>query len=168
MVRHNPKVGCHSFSNLHKNIVNHYHSQRNCHLKNSHPRQTSRGIQSCSQDYPRQPKFLDKTVQAKKAQVLDNATNPPSPIFSYPVHMYNRKLLIYMFLLFTHLKCSCGRDNYPSKFHIQESKCNVKYIGANCPQENEDKKQPVQSVQTKQGREGIDDVTNISKQPKCT
>lgn len=54
-------------------------------LKFARPRQTSRGKQNCSQDFPMQPKFQDKIVQAKKNQVLDSATDPPSPKFSCPV-----------------------------------------------------------------------------------
>lgn len=65
-------------------IVVEYLLPRYSHLKFVHPHQTSRGKQNCSQDYPMPPKFPDKIEQAKKTQVLDSATDPPSPRFSCP------------------------------------------------------------------------------------
>jgi hypothetical protein len=70
--------------NRYDKIVTDYLLPRNSHLKFAHPHQTSRGKQNCSQDYPMPPKFQDKIVQAKKNQVLDSATDPPSPRFSCP------------------------------------------------------------------------------------
>ena len=74
-------------SNFHDNSITCYPLQRNSHLKIAPPHQTSRGKQSCSQDYPGQPKCQDRTVQAEKTQVLGSATDPPSPRFSCPVNI---------------------------------------------------------------------------------
>lgn len=90
-------------AHTHKEIVFQYLLQCCCHLKIAHPHQTSKGKLSCSQDYPRQPIFQDRTVQAERIQVWDNATTQPSPICPCSVHVI-KQLTSNHFLLNSDMK----------------------------------------------------------------
>lgn len=70
--------------------MSNYLQQHSCCLKIVHPHQTDREKQSCSQDYPELPEFLDKTVQVRKIQEWDNATAQPAPISPYPEDIQSR------------------------------------------------------------------------------
>jgi len=51
-------------------------------------------------------------------------------------------------------------------FVIGDGECYIEDICASCPKENENKKNAIQLLQSKHGREGIQDVSHISKQSK--
>lgn len=130
-------------------IIISYLPQPSCCLMMVHPHQISRGKQNYLQDYPKQPKFQDKIVQAKRIQVWDNAKVQPFPKFPYPAcaqmlikSIRKKKSGPFNFMMKKNLQTS-KREEYLPKIPIQECKCHIEYIGANSPQENEDKEEPI-------------------------